>query len=97
MRKFGFRVILSGLSQASEGLAHALYEAGCTDTTLGSCNGVVAIRFLRESDSLDTAMLDAREQVETAGYTVERIELDSEHLNALASHFGSSLSEQHWQ
>ncbi|EMI44423.1 hypothetical protein [Rhodopirellula sp. SWK7] len=97
MRTFGFRIVLSGLTQASEGLAHALYEAGCTDTSLRSCKGVVSVRFRRESDSLDTAMLDARDQVETAGYRVERIELDGSQLDALASDCGASMSIQHWR
>jgi len=97
MRKFGFRVVLAGLSQASEGLAHTLYDAGCTDTSVGSCDGVVAIRFCREADSLETAMLDAREQVESAGYRVERIELDSGQLDALAENCRASLTGQRWE
>ncbi|MCM2369762.1 hypothetical protein [Aporhodopirellula aestuarii] len=97
MRIFGFRVILSGLSQASEGLAHALYEAGCSDTSVRSCKGVVSVKFQRESDSLDTALLDARDQVETAGYRVERIELDGDSLDALASDCGATLTGQHWR
>lgn len=97
MRTFGFRVILSGLSQASEGLAHALYDAGCTDTSVSSCDGVVSIRFLRESDSLETGMLIARDQVEAAGYRVQRIELTGEHLDQLASECGAPVSSQCWR
>ncbi|MFG0291213.1 MAG: hypothetical protein ACF8CQ_23825 [Rhodopirellula sp. JB044] len=89
MRTFGFRVILSGLSQASEGLAHALYEAGCTDASLRSHEGVVSVRFQRESDSLDTALLEARDQVQTAGYRVERIELDCGQIDALSQGYAA--------
>ncbi|EMI52346.1 hypothetical protein RSSM_06197 [Rhodopirellula sallentina SM41] len=44
----------------------------------------MSVRFQRESDSLDTAMLDARDQVQTAGYRVERIELDCGQIDALS-------------
>ena len=97
MRKFGFRVVLSGLSQASEGLAHSLYDAGCTDTSLSSRRGVVAIRFCRESDALETAMLDACEQVRSAGYNVERVELDCRQIDAIAEDFASVGSDSHWR
>ena len=97
MRKFGFRVVLARLSQASEGLAHALFEAGCTDTSVGSRNGVVSIRFFRESHSLEMAILEARDQVEMAGYDIERIELDTLNLNAMTSEWVAIVAPQQWR
>lgn len=97
MRKFGFRVVLAGLRQASEGLAHALYDAGCTDTSVSSHDGTVAVRFQRECDSLEIAMMDAREQVEAAGYRVERIELDGAQLKAIARDYPTVTTGNHWQ
>ena len=97
MRKFGFRVVLAGLRQASEGLAHALYDAGCTDTSVSSRNGIVAVRFQRECDSLEIAMMDAREQVEAAGYRVERIEFDGSQLQAIAQNCQTVAAGNHWR
>lgn len=97
MPKYGFRVILSGLSQASEGLAHSLYDAGCTDTSVGSRHGIVAVRFQRDADSLESAMLDAREQIESAGYQVQRIELDSVQLSGLARIHNAEVVCNHWR
>lgn len=97
MRKFGFRVVLAGLSQASEGLAHALYDAGCTDTSVSSQSGVVAVRFQRQSDSLEIAMLEARDQVEAAGFDVQRIEFDCQQLSAIAKDVETVAVGNHWR
>lgn len=97
MRKYGFRVVLAGLSQASEGLAHTLYDAGCTDTSVSSRDGVVAVRFQRESDSLEIALLDAREQIESAGFDVLRVELDSQQLTSIAQECETGQVGNHWR
>ncbi|TWT93050.1 hypothetical protein [Neorhodopirellula pilleata] len=97
MRRFGFRVVLAGLSQASEGLAHALYDAGCTDTSVSSQSGVVAVQFQRQSDSLEIAMLEARGQIEAAGFEIQRIEIDSQQLSAIASEVQTIAVGNHWR
>ncbi|WP_283433145.1 hypothetical protein [Neorhodopirellula lusitana] len=96
MRKFGFQIVLSGLTQASEGLAHNLYDAGCTDTSVSSCRGVVAVRFLREAEALDLAILDACDQVRSAGYQVLRVELDFPQVQAISKEYAFSGDESHW-
>jgi hypothetical protein len=97
MRKFGFRVILAGLRQASEGLAHSLYDAGCTDTSVSSRDGVVAVQFHRECDSLEIAMIDAHEQIEAAGHRVLRIEFDGPQLKSIARDYETMPVDNHWR
>ena len=59
MFKYEFTLILSEPRELTDDLAEALFAAGCDDGSPGSCDGVVAIDFHRESDSLETAIRSA--------------------------------------
>lgn len=53
----------------------ALYEAGCDDASIVSCNGVTYMAFDREADSLEAAIGSAVGDVLNAGYLVGRAEV----------------------
>ena len=57
-------------------MADRLYEAGCDDATFGTSNGVHFGTFHREADSLGDAIGSAVRDVERAGLSVARIEIE---------------------
>ncbi len=82
MKKYEFTVVISERLELTDDIADALFAAGCDDGTPGSCNGILSIDFHREADSLEEAIRSAIANVQTAGYEVERVEIEG---NALAS------------
>jgi hypothetical protein len=82
MNKYDFTLILKGSPELTAELADRLFEAGCNDGTPGSCCGVTQIDFHREAGSLEEALRSAIAQAGSAGCTVERVELDPQHLHA---------------
>ncbi len=85
MTKYAFTLILSGSVELTEEMADALFDAGCDDGTLGTCNGVFSIDFHREADSLEAALCSAIANVQSAGYTVARVEMEAEAIVGQAS------------
>ena len=73
-----FTLVLSGLSEVSEEVEDALFEAGCDDALLGIRGGVAFLDFDRRAASLGAAILSAIENVEKAGIgaSVARVEPD---------------------
>ena len=78
MKKYDFALILSGALELSEQLAEALFDAGCDDGTPGTSGGVFLIDFHREANSLEEAIQSAIANVKSAGYDVERVEIEAE-------------------
>jgi hypothetical protein len=78
MNKYDFTLILAESIELTDGIADALFEAGCDDGTPGTCNGVFSIDFHREAASLEDAIRSAIENVRTAGYEVTRVEIEAE-------------------
>jgi hypothetical protein len=78
MNKYEFSLILKGPLELTEEIADELFEAGCDDGTPGTCNGVFSIDFCRESDSLEAAINSAMQNVKSAGYGVDRVEIEAE-------------------
>jgi hypothetical protein len=78
MNKYDFTLILAESLELTDGIADALFEAGCDDGTPGTCNGVFSIDFHREAASLENAIRSAIENVRTAGYEVTRVEIEAE-------------------
>jgi hypothetical protein len=83
MAKYEFTLILSGPFELTEEIADELFEAGCDDGTPGTCDGVFSIDFHRDASSLEEAIRSAIANVKSAGYEVERIEMEAE---AVAHH-----------
>lgn len=77
MNKYEFSLILKGSLELTEEIADALFEAGCDDGTPGTCEGVFSIDFHRQADSLETAINSAIQNVKSAGYEVERVEIEA--------------------
>ena len=91
MPTFEFQLILRDVQEISEELADSLFDAGCDDGTPFSSQGVAAIGFSREADSIEEAVRSAIADVNKAGLTVARVEsvdeLVFERINQeLASH-----------
>jgi hypothetical protein len=77
MKKYEFSLILKGSPELTEEIADQLFGAGCDDGTPGTCNGVFSIDFHREADSLETAINSAIQNVKTAGYDVEHVQIEA--------------------
>ena len=91
MEKYEFQVVLSGVEEVSEELSNALYEAGCEDGTPFSSEGVAAVGFTREADSLESAIRSAIADIQKAGYSVARVESAQE---SVFSRINEELAQQ---
>ena len=76
MKTYAFDIVLEGLSEVTDDQADALFRAGCDDGTPVSCNGIAWIHFDWEAVSLEKAIASAVAQVQAAGLTPAKIELD---------------------
>ncbi len=76
--KYEFTLLLRGPLELTEEIADELFEAGCSDGTPGTCDGVFSINFHRDADSLERAIRSAIEHVNSAGYEVERAEIEAD-------------------
>jgi len=83
VRTYEFVVTLAKGTEHSDTLVEALYEAGCDDGSVWSCAGVVQIGFSRRADSLEAAIRSAVTDVQKAGCTVARLEMEPAALAAL--------------
>jgi len=75
--KYEFTLILKGSLELTEEIADELFAAGCQDGTPGTCNGVFSIDFHREASSLEEAIGSAIGDVKSAGYEVDRVEIEA--------------------
>ncbi|HZA29204.1 MAG TPA: hypothetical protein VE735_06405 [Gammaproteobacteria bacterium] len=78
MAKYEFTLILSGPLELTEEIADELFTAGCDDGTPGTCDSVFSIDFHRDASSLEEAIRSAIANVKSAGYEVERVEMEAE-------------------
>jgi hypothetical protein len=76
MKKYDFTLVLKGSLELTEEIADELFAAGCDDATPGTSRGVFSIDFHREADSLEEAIRSAMINVKSAGYEVERAEIE---------------------
>jgi hypothetical protein len=77
VKKYEFSLILKESPELTEEIADELFEAGCSDGTPGTCNGVFSIDFHREADSLEAAINSAIKNVGAAGYDVEHVQIEA--------------------
>ena len=77
MNKYDFSLVVSNPAELTEGVADALYAAGCDDATPGTCEGILTVDFHREAVSLEEAIRTAIENVRSAGLIVARVEIDA--------------------
>ena len=78
MTKYDFTVVLAGCPELTDDLCDALFAAGCDDGSPGSSCGVTRIDFHREAASLESALRSAIANVQAAGCTVERVEIEAD-------------------
>jgi hypothetical protein len=78
MRIYDFTLILSSGTELTEELSEALFAASCDDGSPGSCEGVVTIDLYREAESLEAAIRSAIADVQKAGYTVAKAEIEAD-------------------
>ncbi len=78
LKTFRFTLILSGVSELSDAMVDALFEAGCDDAGVGSCNGVVTVDFDREAEDLGDAIGSAVKNVAHAGFSIARVDVEAE-------------------
>jgi hypothetical protein len=78
MKTYAFDVVLKGLSEVTDEQADLLFASGCDDGTPASSGGVAWIHFDREAPALEEAIRSAVGQIQTAGFTVAKVELDAD-------------------
>jgi len=74
---YSFTLILAGLAEPTDEAQGALLASGCDDALFGSRDGTAFLDFDREARSLSQAIRTAIENVEGAGFRVERVEPDA--------------------
>jgi len=74
MPVYEFEIVLADPVEANEQLADRLFEAGCDDGTLASCDGRTTVGFAREADSLEEAVRSAVRDVLAAEQRVASVE-----------------------
>jgi hypothetical protein len=72
-----FAVTLAGVSEITDAMEDAVLGAGCDDALLWSRGGTVYLRFGREAESLGDAIGSAVKDVERAGLSVARVDVNS--------------------
>ena len=84
MKKYDFTLILEGPLELTEEIADQLFEAGCNDGTPGTSGGAFSIDFHREASSLEEAIHSAMSDVQSAGYDVDRVEIEAAAMHQVA-------------
>jgi hypothetical protein len=77
LKTYSFTITVAGAYELTPDMADALYEAGCDDGSVGTCDGVLTIDFDREAESLGDAIGSAIKNVEAAGYAVARVDVEA--------------------
>ena len=78
MKSYAFDVVLKDMPEVTDDQADALFAAGCDDGTPACCDGTAWIHFDREANSLEDAIRSAIAQVQAAGFTLSKVELDAD-------------------
>jgi len=78
MKHYNFILIISGITEPSEGVEDGLFEAGCDDATLSFRHRLCYLEFDRVASSFKDAVISAIQQVESvnSNLVVERVEPD---------------------
>jgi hypothetical protein len=82
MNTYEFQVVLSDVDVMTEEISNTLYDAGCDDGTPFSSQGVAAVGFSREAESLEQAIRSAIADIQKAGFAVARVESADEPIFA---------------
>ncbi len=74
-----FSLVLAAAS-VTDDQANALYDSGLDDGTISTSQGVTRIDVSRQSESLESAIRSAIGQVNAAGLTVARVEIEADQI-----------------
>ncbi len=85
MKTYEFDVVLKDVSEITDEQADRLFAAGCDDGTPACCNGLAWVHFDREASSLEEGIRTAVAQVQSAGFTVSKVELDADWAMSLGA------------
>jgi hypothetical protein len=77
MKTYEFDVILKETLEITDEQADALFAAGCDDGTPVCSCGLAWIHFDRAANSLEDAIRSAIAQVQSAGLSVLKVEIDA--------------------
>ncbi len=83
-RVWTFTLVLDGVSELTDAVTDALYQAGCDDALVGSRDGVAFLDFDREADSFQDAVLSAIASVESSSIGVRVIRIEPDELVTMA-------------
>lgn len=73
MDDYEFTLILD-VKEITEELENKLYEADCLDASLFQYGNTIGLSFFRQADSLNDAIVSAKQDVRSAGIKVLRVE-----------------------
>ena len=85
MPDYRFSVIVPAAAMTHEEIfdaTDALGNAGCTDASIRGHTAGMELLFERAADSLQTAISSAISDVERAGYSVSKVEMERESIPA---------------
>lgn len=74
---YEFTVVLADHDLMTPDMAEALFVAGCDDGHPWSSDGVAAVSFDREAESLESAIRSAIADVQKAGYVAAEVRLEA--------------------
>ena len=76
-REHDFTLLLDGVSELTEHVETALFEAGCDDSTISMRSGRIFLTFTREAPSLKDAVISAIRDVHRANIGADVVRIDS--------------------
>ena len=77
-------LVLDGVDEKTPGLEDALFEAGCDDALINYKNGVVYLDFDREGVALESTIISAIKDIESADIGALIVSVAPEHLVSLS-------------
>jgi hypothetical protein len=83
-REHDFALIVGGVSELTQDIEDALFEAGCDDATLSVREGVLYIEFSRRAKSLQDAIISAINDVHKAKIGAQVLRVDECNLVTMA-------------
>jgi hypothetical protein len=76
MKSYPFDVVLNGVAEVTDDQA---------DGTPACCNGMVRVHFDRDALSLEEAIRSAITQIQLAGFSISKVEMDAASAVALGA------------
>ena len=74
LREFEFSLILSGITELTDEVERAIFDAGCDDATLSIQYGAARLEFARMAPDMTEAILSAIQNVCQAGFGVIQVD-----------------------